>query len=77
MPAAKVTKQFGIGGSHLTGGFHKGPRNDANAYEALQAGHSDMINVHLILSSLIAGATGVLGGASGIILTDRLLTVEE
>lgn len=77
MPAAKVTKQFGIGGSHLTGGSKGGPRKDANAYEALQAGHSDMINIHLVLSSLIAGATGVLGGASGIILTDRLLTVEE
>ena len=77
MPAAKVTKQFGIGGSHIIGGFHGGPRGDANAYEALQAGHSDMINVHLVLSGLIAGALGVLGGASGIVLTDRLLRVES
>ncbi len=76
MPAATVTKQFGIGGSHLTGCSKGGPRTDANAYQALQAGHSDIINIHLVLSSLIAGATGVLGGASGIILTDRLLTVE-
>lgn len=77
MPSAKVTKQFGVGGSHITGGKNGGPRTDANTYQAFQAGHSDMINVHLVLSSLIAGATGVLGGASGIVLADRFLTVES
>ena len=76
MPAATVTKQFGIGGSHLTGGSHGGPRGDANAYEAILASSSDMINVHLILSGLIAGGVGVVAGASGLVLADRLLTVE-
>lgn len=74
MPAATVTKQFGIGGSHLTGGSKGGPRNDANAYEALQAIFSDLINVRLMVSALIDadGAT-----TSGLTLADQLLLVEN
>lgn len=74
MPAATVTKQFGIGGSHLTGGFHKGPRNDANLYEALQAVFSDLINVRLMVSAII-DANG--GATTGLTLADQLLLVEN
>lgn len=72
MPATTVNKQFGIGGSHLTGGFHKGPRKEGNAYEAFQAVHSDVINILGILSELIA-ANG--GATAGITVPTQLLTV--
>lgn len=74
MPAATVTKQFGIGGSHLIGGSHKGPRKDANLYESLQAIFSDVINVRLMVSALI-DANG--GATSGLSLADQLLLVEN
>jgi len=74
MPAATVTKQFGIGGSHLTAGFHGGPRADANAYEALQAIQSDIINLILVVSELIAADGGV---TLGITVPSRLITVES
>lgn len=74
MPAATVTKQFGIGGSHLTGGSKGGPRTDANTYEALQAIFSDVINVRLMVSALIDANGGVTTGLS---LADQLLLVES
>lgn len=73
MPAVTVTKQLGIGGSHLVGGFHKGPRKDANLYEAFQAAHSDIINLILVVSELIAADGGT---TLGIVVPSRLLTVE-
>ena len=74
MPAATISKQFGIGGAQLTGGFHGGDRDKANAYEGLQAIQSDIINLILVVSELIAADGGV---TTGITVPTRLITVES
>ena len=72
MPAVTVSKQLGIGGSQLIGGSKGGPRQDANLYQAFQAAHSDIINLILAVSELIAADGGT---TLGIVVPSRLLTV--
>ncbi len=72
MPAVTVPKQFGIGGSHLIGGAHKGPRAEPNLYQAFQATSSDIINLILVVSELIAADGNT---TLGIVVPSRLLTV--
>lgn len=74
MPAANVTKQMGIGGSHIIGGSKGGPRNDANVYDAFLAIASDLINLRLAVSALVL-IDG--GGGSGVdAMPTQFLTVE-